>query len=149
MIGGIEFADGLALDLDPGVGGEGIGAHPGAPGGPAPLGAAVQRGGDGALQTALTGAAHADRNNSPPSGMGLLLSGGSGAAAGEFQHASELAGMQSDQQPSRTDGQQRQHAVVCRESMLVLQGEGDAHDEITSFAADSCSVRAVMSCWAC
>lgn len=58
------FADGLAVDFDPGVRGERLGAHAGAPGRPAAPGPAVERGRDGALQAPFAGAAQAARE--PP-----------------------------------------------------------------------------------
>ncbi len=43
--------------------------------------------GEGALQAAFSGAAQADRNYRLAGGVCLLGSGGSGAAAGEFQYS--------------------------------------------------------------
>lgn len=131
------FADRLVLDLDPGVGGEGIGAHSRAPSGPGAVGAAVEGGRNRALQAALAGAAQADRNYRLAGGVGLLWGGRLGAAAGELQHGAQLPGTQADQQPGGTHREQGQHAVVCRKPRPRFQGDGNAHERVTRFAARS------------
>jgi hypothetical protein len=134
---GMGFADRLVLDLDPGVGGEGIGAHSRAPGGPGAVGAAVEAGCNRALQAALAGTAQTDRNHRLAGGVGLLWRGGLGAAAGEFQHGAQLPGAQADQQPGGAHREQGQHAVVRREPMPMFQGDGNAHASVIRFAARS------------
>ncbi len=76
------------------------------------MGAAVEGGGDGALQAAFARAAQADRDDCLAGGQGLCRGGGAGAAAGEFQHGAQLPGAQGGQQPGGADGEQGQHAAV-------------------------------------
>lgn len=137
VTGGVKLADRLIADLDPGVRGEGIGAHPGTPGGPAAVRAAVQGRGDRALQATLTRAVQADRDDRLAGGEGLLFGGWSGAAAGQFQHGAQPPGPQTRQRPGRTYGEQGQRPVPYRESGSLFQGHRNGHDGVTSFAARS------------
>ena len=87
ITGGVGLTDGLVVDLEPGVGFEGPGAYSGAPGGPGAVRAAVQGGGDRALQAAVARAAQADRDHRLARGQRLPRGGGSGATAGELQYS--------------------------------------------------------------
>ncbi len=113
------------------------------------MGAAVEGGGDGALQAALARAAQADRDDCLASGVGLRGGGGPGAAAGQFQHGAQPPGPQGGQQPGRTHREQWQHAAAYRQPTLMLQGDGNAHEDATRFAARRWSVSAVTSLRAC